>query len=1184
MAVLGISAHKITQSHTQSYAPLNSGWLFDPVSTVAMSAVVGGGDITEAVQQEIKSGAGAQLRQYYQYGSRRFRKRNLKSEVSIVNANGELTNVSSQTLDKYDPNVEGKFSVVLQEWGEYSLSGAKFYSDMNEKYGLNSFTETEADGTNIVITTLQDATLVLKHSSSLGTSWVIGRETKQNIPVVILDPSIDKANILEPVHILAQDLYEPVPSKGVVYWYSTQSTFTERERTNKVGVSYNYSDKNLGLWGYAVNKETEGNRRWYTITNTGTEDPMIDENYTWEDPRINKSSTTSLKDLQESSGAFELMSEPILYVTKNYVNIPDQSTEETNDEIPEARYFKGYTYNIIGSITFDSEGYIWVTADDNTNTPGAEELYSDKKTADTKKLLNHEGTDSWFKWFPYTPITERGHHYADTSKLPEYIKALQDYSNATKNAEATEVDSPKRNSEYQRKSSKEINKLNISDKTENILKRKTLHLRKMEIREANDITKSDLRHLNQLGKLAGTDWAELAAQDDSDETDNYFSAIVPSVPLGSNADEVNEYWWDFWNRVYSKMGAAVNQQFESAVNSIPTTELDISTAINLPITRISWKGFQSDGYLGFTQIHKFRMKGRIRKTERKRRLKEVRAGKLLPLYILQGEDLRYALLNPVRELIPDEYFTSKSGKEYNIGLALNKVEESVVRDFTSTLDSSYHTMKPTIGLGGAILFNNPVFTDGQAWSQGSNASSDEVDYLISSSSGYGWTINADDSLGFKLNTGMGQERHAAQLYGDTRRLLYLSLSLYGYTFFCKPVGDSDEIDVIAVAGLVGATRSSLGSNHESSNLDGAYIGARAYYELALFHYQNRSQYKDKKLPNDSILLTTFSEGGGKYHVASNIQSFFVVPLEYRTYSRLGGVTALKLASRAVSQVAWNRTRQRGYRDWVAPVIQGIGFIVTGIVTIFSFGAGTQPVVAGFSAALTAVAEAVAVQLIVSYGLKQLVRIFGLKGLMLLIAAVVAMAVARNTSAFGALFKSLPLASQTTVNQVATTATKEVLSNASKTLIEQLGTALQSTLQQSLSSFVNASSKQILLDTMGQLNTLIQAGVKYNTENQQELQEQMSQEQDSYREAMVELNDLKEEFESQQAPFDVTRVLLESRAVSPIDMETFLGYYTMTDNTLASLEYLSGFLDQRLAVEPDFFDIDDSVTFSLGKSK
>ena len=1181
MAILGISAHKVTQSHTQSYEPLNAGWLPDPVSTVAMSAVLGNGDITEAVQNEVRIGAGAKLRQYYQYGTRRFRKRNLKSEVAIVNANREATIISSRTLGEFVPEVKGKHSVILQEWGEYSLSGAKFYADMYEKYGVSSFTEPVNNGKNLVITTLQRADTALKHSGSLGNSWVVGRETNQNIPVVILDPAIPHTNILEPVHILAQEIYEPIPSKGVVYWYSNQPEFVEKERTKKVSARYPHSERSLGLLGYNVVKETEGNSVWYTITNTNIEDPLVNETYSWSDPRVNKANITTLKDLQSASGSFELMAEPTLYVTKEYVNIPDQKTKKTNKETPEVLYFYGTTYSIIGSITFDSEGYIWVTEDGNTNTPEAVELYSDKNATYTKKLLNQEGTDSWFKWFPYIPITERGKHYADVNKLPEYIEALKDYTKASENQEAMEIDAPKHNREYTREQPRELKKLNISDKTENTLKRKSIHLRKVEVKEANDITKSDLHHLNQLGKLAGTDWAELAAQDESDKSDNYFSAMTPSVPLGSNADEVNEYWWEFWNRVHTKMGSVVNQQFEAAVDSIPTIDLDIYTALSLPITKISWKGFQSDGYLAFTQIHKFRMKGRIRKTDRKRRLKEVRAGKLVPLKNLQREDLRYALLNPIRELIPDEYFTSGAGKEYNIGLSLSKVDKSVVQDFTSVSDTNYHSMSPIPSKYSSLMFNQAAFTDGQGWSQGSEASPDAVDYLISSSSTEGWWINANGSIGFAVKTANRENKHAAQLYNDTRRLMYLSLSLYGYTFFCKPVGDSDEIDVIAVAGLVGATRSSLGADHESPNLDGAYIGARAYYELALFHYQNRCQYKDKKLPNESILFTTFIEGGGKYQVTSNMQSFFVVPLEYRTYSRLGGITALRLASRGISQIAWNRVRQRGFRNWVVPFVQAFGLFLTVVVSFVSFGTGTKPAVTSFTALLSALSKTVATHLIVSYGLKQLIRIFGLKGLLLLIAAVVAMAVARNTRAFGAFFKSLPLASQTTVNQVATTATKEVLSNSSATLIEQLGEAMRTTLQQSLGSFMNASSKQIVLDTMGQLNALIQAGVNYNTENQQAIQEQMVQEQDSYREAMTEITDLKEEFESRQAPFDVTRVLLQSKVVSPIEMDTFLGYYTMVDNTLASLEYLSGFVEQKLALEPDFFDIDGSINFSLG---
>ena len=152
---------------------------------------------------------------------------------------------------------------------------------MYEKYGVSSFTEPVNNGKNLVITTLQRADTALKHSGSLGNSWVVGRETNQNIPVVILDPAIPHTNILEPVHILAQEIYEPIPSKGVVYWYSNQPEFVEKERTKKVSARYPHSERSLGLLGYNVVKETEGNSVWYTITNTNIEDPLVNETYSW---------------------------------------------------------------------------------------------------------------------------------------------------------------------------------------------------------------------------------------------------------------------------------------------------------------------------------------------------------------------------------------------------------------------------------------------------------------------------------------------------------------------------------------------------------------------------------------------------------------------------------------------------------------------------------------------------------------------------------------------------------------------------------------------------------------------------------------------------------------------------------------------------------------------------------------
>lgn len=1165
------STKKITHYHSQSFAPINGGWLPDPVATAAMSGVTKGGDIVESIQNEMKYGVGAKLRQYYQYSTRRFKKRNVKSYIITRTSTPlKISYISDVNINSLVDGLDDNHTVIVQEWSTPILGGAKFFWDMKEKYGLDAFSSPLPTGEDIAITELRDASAVLKHTGNLGTSWVVGKETTKDIPVVILDPSVSLNQIQEPVHVLAQEIYTPVPSMGAVYWTADKSKFKETSQENIEPVTIGVKSPLLKDWGYEVIQHGSISEQstHYSFELKGDVEPhVVDEVIGWDDPRYLDVGVISEDTLNKLVDSTEDAVSPTVKVTRTVTHYPPQKLPEVTADTfydptnPYSPVFQGSQYDSIGTIDMEEEGFIWVTADGSTNVPGAEQIYKEENKSLEKLFDAEEDTLGLFKWYPYLPTKELEHNYANLGQMGEYVNAIKAQNDAT-DEPVHEIDAPKIDRSMVKAQNSSARNSPLSSSVKRILKREPAYLRKIGLNNGHGINQGDLRHLKEMGKLLGVDWAEFAAQDASSGSASYLNITIPSVPLGSNADEVNEYWWEFWNRVYNKMHRTVNARFETAVNRLPD-DCDRSHLYDLPLVRLHWKSFQVNGFMGFTCIHKFRMKGRIRRTKGKRRLKEVRAGKLVPVSRMVGNDMKYALLNPPKELMPDVFHEKDSGKEYNVGIL--ESTSATVTDLASLVDTRYHTIQlepeeviQGIGLDGLIGILKT-----------------QIPHIPE---GYG--DNASKAIHL-LERDIEGRGHAGVTYSSQREVTYMATERYGYTFICKPVGNSDEIDVIAIGGLVGGFQSTLGTDPGRTDLSGHFIAARAYYELALFHEENKNLYVQKWSREKANVFTSFKEGGGKNGLVVNASRFFIVPLEYNTYSRMSSIDALRLAPRAVMQNTWQKQKVTRYRGWIKTLLTIIGIIVTIVVTIHSLGSGTFQTAATFTSIITAVAKAVTIQLIVRWGIKALVRAFGLKGVILLIVSIIAMAVARNTSYFGKMFSSLPMASQTATTQIATNATQNVMTQASQSLMQQLSQALQTTFKQSIAEFVNASGKQIAIDALGQIATVANAGMDYLQGQQEDILKQLEAETSKYNDAIGELVEAQEELEQNYAPYDVTKVLSQSRAVSPMDMDMFLGFYTMADNTLASLDYLSGFLDQKSNIEAEFFNIDDSINFSLG---
>lgn len=134
---------------------------------------------------------------------------------------------------------------------------------------------------------------------------------------------------------------------------------------------------------------------------------------------------------------------------------------------------------------------------------------------------------------------------------------------------------------------------------------------------------------------------------------------MPSVTLNSNHNDVIYYWWKFFNRIYESLEDgglfAWNNSVQNAI-----FDKDLS------IFNIEYKNVANtyNGNIGFCFIKKFEINGKIRSIKNKRNIYEIRRGK--PRINVTIEDLKNNI-EPINELAEDTYYTSKQGKQWNIG-------------------------------------------------------------------------------------------------------------------------------------------------------------------------------------------------------------------------------------------------------------------------------------------------------------------------------------------------------------------------------------------------------------------------------------------------------------------------------------------------------------------------------------
>ena len=1072
MAILGISAHKTTMYHVQTVGLLNGGWLADPVQTAAMQASVTGSDPSKSVLNAIESGTGHNLKLYYPYATRRFKKRDCLWNISTINSTGSVEfGLNSERLISIIPSLKDKEFRIVHDVDFFSYSGSKVFEDIARKYNWDDFSEPLPDGTNIVISGAENPYSYLETTEDLGNTWVVGMETSQNIPVVILDPTVDKSVITSKFYLLAQEEFNPELSGGVVYWLSNKG-FEVKKVSKKIRTSY--TEEAFKLLNIKSTEPEETNRitDWKNESETSVAINTVD----------------LPDDINEGREIEQIpLSEPRENVTIFYQQLTDKAIVDMKDNKPVYEYVVT-TWEETGVINYDSVHYVWATETEESHV-GVKQFFSTQANYNSNFLGSNK--DKWFKFFPYLPIKEHNIELLNFDRVGSYLNALKEQSNMEENA--TESDAPSTNRDGLREDQNK-KRNNVS----RILTNKKRHTRRIKPRQVLDITQYDERHLIQMGNYLNTDYKETAATLKVNEDYNsiYHASLLPAVTLGSNFDEVNDYWYAFFNRLYSKIGQKTYLEFITAVNNLPD-DCVYDDILNLPRTELSYGiegNGQFGGFLSFTFIQKFKIAGSIRTTKRKGRLKEIKLGVHTRLEELTGERLKTALSEPSKQIIPNVYYTSPvSGKQYNIG-----------------------------GSFPLRLSARPIHQD-----------------------------------------------------SDKARLMFEE---YGYTFVCKDLGNN-ELEVIAVAGLIGGiSRSGFVVHHHGAvSLDGGTLMARASHELTMFWERNRKRYIEKT-PADKIdINTVFTAGSKRKKLETKIQTFFLVPLDYKTISRLSGTSIMRLADRAVLTHTWTMVRHRRIRGWVAIAIRIIGIIVTAIGAYYGDGGATGSAIMAYAQAL---ATAIAIQLAVKYTVQMLIRVFGFKGFLAIIVVIVVIVIAAVLGGYSG-NNSLPYASQTAKSQVATNLTNTAANQATQSIFNNLRNMVQDLIKNTMNDISQMSSKELLENTASLVSKMADSANSYIAQENQKIANQLKQASEEYDRHMGELQELQELNQERTAPYDVRAVMEAlSNKTKLIEPDNFLTMALISDNVMASEEYISQFVKTKLNIEPSTFDSIGSLDYSL----
>ena len=404
----------------------------------------------------------------------------------------------------------------------------------------------------------------------------------------------------------------------------------------------------------------------------------------------------------------------------------------------------------------------------------------------------------------------------------------------------------------------------------------------------------------------------------------------------------------------------------------------------------------------------------------------------------------------------------------------------------------------------------------------------------------------------------------------------MTLSSYGYTFFCKQVS-KDRVKVIAVAGLTGGMRGSH-ENYWDQHLNADWFYASAYHELGLLYERNRLKYIDKKASSSIDVSTQFLHGGSRYKTYNKFQTFFLIPLDMRSAMKLGGADLTRFATRAIWQHQWTHTETHSKSlGFIKIIVAVVGLIIAiiaagptwgGSLSAYFSALGTMLGTSAFWANLiTNLVIAQVISFAVSKGIALLARMLGLKGFLALIVAVVIAAVVAYAGGFDMNQSAMPYASEVASRQVAT--------NVATTTTQSMASSFTKSIAQEVAKITYKDiAKSIIFEGGSYLGSQMQQ------QQLTDLQKQAEVEQQAFNAAMSVLEEKQEGEKLTGVQYDVKEVLKALNVrIKAQDPSTFYGMAMMDVNELCGVDFLSGFLQSKLSLDLNSFDLVSSLNFS-----
>lgn len=421
---------------------------------------------------------------------------------------------------------------------------------------------------------------------------------------------------------------------------------------------------------------------------------------------------------------------------------------------------------------------------------------------------------------------------------------------------------------------------------------------------------------------------------------------------------------------------------------------------------------------------------------------------------------------------------------------------------------------------------------------------------------------------------------------------------FNYTFFCKE-GSDGKLEVYAVAGLC-----------FYSKMIKKIHWATAWFDLELQYARNYNKYIGKKKDFNSLYDMKHRISKRHYYI-TRMSHFGIMPVDYNIIRRIGGTELERMAQRIPILYGFTHTESKGKAKWVKIVMSVVQVIIGVVAFVFSLPSGFSSLSGGAAAItaiqslVTAAAISLVVQLALKYVLIPLLKTLGLKGIVAMIVAVIALVVAMYLGGQIPNGQSvLPYGSEvgkqtaTQVSSEVVKSTTSVVDSVMNSINETINTftsnlsaltkATTSITADTVSQAVNQSMTNVIkeLTSMSAFKAtgmLTKAGLDaINTINAEELksiQAQAEAETEEYNTAQRELEELQETINN--VSYDVKAVLEAQRMrFRMYDPTTFLTSNTTPDTYSASFDYLSNFINMKLNVDPATTDVAMTPDFSF----